>query len=77
MNDEQLCLSEITRDGEQLCIVRDIYEKVPPACDVCGLLRFCEKPRSEEDIDKLLVEIGRRRFRREYFEQMEDAEYDE
>lgn len=75
MNDERQFLSEIERDGEQVCIIRNLYERIPPECMKCGLLRFCESPRSDEDISKLMVQIGRNGFRRDFFDQMEEDGY--
>ena len=75
MNDERQFLSEIERDGEQICIIRDIYERIPPECERCGLRRFCESPRSDDDINKLMVHIERNIFRRDFFDQMEEDGY--
>ena len=75
MNGERQFISEIELDGEQICIIRDMYERIPPACERCGLMRFCESPRSSEDISKLIVRIGRDGFRRDFFEQMEEDGY--
>lgn len=78
MNDERVFLSEIERFGEQICVIRDIFERIPPPdCNECGLLRFCEEPRSDEDIEKLSERIALNSYRRDFFSRMEeDGNYD-
>lgn len=76
MNKERVFLSEIERYGEQVCVIRDLFERIPPPdCSGCGLLRFCEEPRSDEDIERLTERIGRNSFRRDFFDQMEEDGY--
>ena len=75
MQNDRQWLTEVRVDGELYCVIRDLYEQNPPECNECGLLRFCERPRSAEDIDKLQVRVGRNAHRREFFEQMEDDGY--
>lgn len=75
MSNERQFLSEITRNGEQLCVIRDIYEKIPPECHQCGLLRFCESQRSDADIESLMIRIGRNEYRNEFFQVAEEDGY--
>lgn len=75
MSDERQFLSEIYRDGEQYCIIRDLFERIPPECNKCGLLRFCEEPRSNDDIESLLIRVGRNMYRNEFFEIAEEDGY--
>lgn len=75
MNGERQFLSEIERDGEQVCIIRDKLEKIPPECTECSLLRFCESPRSDEDISKLVGRILRCNYRHNFFTKMEELGY--
>ena len=77
MSEGTKCISEIIRYGEQLCLLRDVYEKANPDCGNCPLVKFCEKERTDEEIVDLVVELGKGVYRREYFGQMEEAEYDE
>lgn len=75
MGDKRQFLSEIIRDGEQLCVIRDLYDKIPPECQRCGLLRFCEEPRTDDDIESLMIQIGRNQYRNEFFEIAEEDGY--
>ena len=75
MKGEWQCLSEIERYGETFCLIRDYYGRIPPACGRCVLLRFCEQPRSDEDIEKMVIRIERDDFRSDFFDQMEEDGY--
>ena len=75
MNNERQFLSEIIRGGEQYCVIRDLFEKIPPECNKCGLLRFCENPRSNDDIANLVISVGRNLYRRDFFEIAEEDGY--
>ena len=76
MSHERQFLSEIERYGEQVCVMRDIFERIPPGdCNRCSLLRFCEKPRSDSDIAKLLERAERNAYREQFFADMEEQEY--
>lgn len=75
MSNKRQFLSEISRDGEQICIVRDLYETNPPECRICRLRRFCEEQRSDDEIDELTGQLNREAFHREFNEMMEDEGY--
>lgn len=75
MDKERQFWSEIYVDGEQLCIMRDIYERIPPECHKCAFRRICEEPRSDEALSKVLDRVERLMYRAEFFEQMEELEY--
>lgn len=75
MDKERQFWSEIYVDGEQLCIMRDIYERIPPECYECGFRRVCEEPRSEEALSKVFDRVERLMHRAEFFEQMEEFGY--
>ena len=64
--------SVIMRDGEYICIIRDIYEMNAPDCEHCALRRVCNTPLSEDDLDKVLGRINRNIFRREFYEDLND-----
>ena len=73
-----ICLSEVYVEGEQYCFVRDLLEEYAPPCNRCRYLRFCEKPRSQDDIEVMMLKVMRDAFRAKYFEEMEeDGYYDE
>lgn len=75
LNTGHAIISEIVRDGEQVCIARDYLGVEPSTCAVCGAMRFCEKDRSDDDIAKLLDRIWRDGFRRNFFWSMEEDGY--
>lgn len=75
MSNERQFLSEITRNGEQLCVIRDLYDEIPPECHQCGLLRFCEEQRSDGDIESLMIKIGQDKYRHEFFKVAEEDGY--
>ena len=75
MSNKRQFLSEISREGEQICVVRYIYETNPPECHVCRLRRFCEEQRSDEEIADITAQFEREAFRRDFNEMMEEEEY--
>ena len=75
MSNERQFLSEITRDGEQLCVIRDMYDEIPPECHRCRLLRFCEEQRTDNDIESLMIQIGKSQYRHEFFGIAEEDGY--
>lgn len=64
--------SQITIDGETVCIIRDLYERNAPLCNVCGLRRICCQPLTEEQLDLVRDKIDRQLYRAEFWEEMAD-----
>ena len=55
-----------------LCIIREYYGQNPPECGECGLLCVCRLGLSESQVDKVLDYINRNRYRREFWESLND-----
>ena len=64
--------SLIERDGEVICIIRDIYEINAPECENCVLRKVCNTQLTEEQLDLVLERINRNIFRREFYEDLND-----
>lgn len=72
MREPKILESLIERDGEIICIIRDIYEMNAPECEHCVLRKVCNTPLTEEKLDMVLERINRNIFRREFYEDLND-----
>lgn len=81
MNGRTTLESLIERDGEIICIVRDIYEINPPECEKCVLRKVCNMKLSEIQLDAVIDRINRNIFTREFYESLneyyDDSTYSE
>ena len=64
-------MEDVKRVSE-LCIIREYYEQNPPECEECGLLCVCERDLTAGQVQKVLDYIDRNRYRREFWEDLND-----
>lgn len=72
MRGEKTLESLIEIDGEPICIIRDIYEQNAPECPVCGLRKVCNTPMTESGLERVIEQINRQRYLREYYEDLNE-----
>ena len=72
MQDSKYLESMIERYGEQVCIIRDLYERRAPECAKCGLRKVCNTPMPEDELERVLDQINHNIARREYFEDLNE-----
>lgn len=81
MQGEKTLESLIRIDGQQICIIRDIYERNAPECRRCRLRKVCTTPTSQAKLDELVEQLNRNIYRREFYEDLNefygDATYSE
>ena len=72
MQDSKQLESMIEVDGEQICIIADLYERRAPECARCVLRKVCNTPMSEDQLELVLDKINHNIARREYFEDLNE-----
>ena len=64
-------------DDDGLCIIRDIYDREPPACARCGLREVCKHDLAATIVERVMAKIDKQIERREFWEEYGEELYED